>query len=85
MGRRTSREPREPGDLFKEGVHNLRNGPLSKESHMLQGDPDVTAGSAGGVGIFLWHGATWPTWPRRGVECDDDAGEAAWQGCQPGL
>jgi hypothetical protein len=52
---------------------------------MLQGDPDVTAGSAGGVGIFLWHGATWPTWPRRGVECDDDAGEAAWQGCQPGL
>ena len=36
----------------KEGVHNLRNGRLPKESHLLLWGPDVTAGSAGGVGIF---------------------------------
>jgi hypothetical protein len=52
---------------------------------MLQWDPDVTAGSAGGVGIFLWHRATWQTWSQRGVEFQNDAGETAWQCCKPGL
>ena len=52
---------------------------------MLQWDPDVTAGSAGGVGIFSCHGATWRTWSRRGVGLENDAGEAAWQRWKPGL
>jgi hypothetical protein len=39
----------------KEGAHNLRNGRLPKESYMLLWDPDITAGSAGGIGIFLCH------------------------------
>ena len=41
----------------KEGAHNLRNGRLPKESHMLLWSPDVTASSTGGVGIFLCHRA----------------------------
>jgi hypothetical protein len=28
---------------------------LPKESYMLLWDPDITAGSAGGIGIFLCH------------------------------
>jgi len=37
---------------------------------MLQRDPDVTAGSAGGVGIFLCHCAPWWTWSRK---CDSSS------------
>jgi len=36
----------------KECIHNLRNGRLQKERDMLRWSPDVTAGSAGGIGFF---------------------------------